>query len=90
MVNNCEQSSISTDLHTTQSFLNQSKAMSKKVQQEYSNLLPTHSELLEEEQAKEDLPCFGSTIKDVKFEDPFEEEHQELARMLEKINSDTH
>jgi hypothetical protein len=48
--------------------------------------LPTHSQLIEEEQAKDDLPCFGNkNIDDNKFNDPLAEEHQEIANLLEKM-----
>ena len=50
-------------------------------------MLPTHSEMLEEDNAKDELPCFGNkTAGEIKFEDPLEDDHQEIANLLEKIS----
>ena len=39
-------------------------------------MLPTNSEMLEEDNANEELPCFGNkTAGEIKFEDPLEDEH---------------
>ena len=52
----------------------------------FSNILPTHSQLIEEEQAKEELPCFGNKNTDeIKFVDPLADDHLEISNLLKKI-----
>ena len=40
----------------------------------------------EEDNAQDELPCFGNkTANELSFQDPLEEEHEEIANLLEKI-----
>lgn len=88
MADNAEQSTVMSDLSSSQNFINHSQIIQQQINanMSFSNMLPTHSELVEEELAKEELPRFGNApFGEIKFQDPLEKDHQEITNMLQKI-----
>ena len=89
MVENAEDKSFLSELATTKSFISQSESIQKSMQEQYQfkNIMPTHSELVEEDLGQEELPHFGNTQEEIKFDDPMGAEHDEIQNLIGKIQS---